>query len=99
MMSEISRDPEVGSAPAATLTRAQLAEQIGQRLAGQITDARLAKWAFDHFYRLEVEEERCEEGAEELIAEALDALMFGDEPGFQLQDDELRALAERLTGV
>lgn len=90
--------PGVAS-PSLVLTRAQLSEQISQRLAGQQSDDRLAKWAFDHFYKLELEQEACEPGAEDLIAEVLDALMFGDEPGFQLQEEELRALAARLAGV
>jgi hypothetical protein len=36
-------------------------------------------------------------GAEPVIADALDALMFDDDPGFQLDQEELRALIARLS--
>lgn len=77
-------------------TRAAVAEQIEARSAGQLTNAALAAWAFDRFYAEELGNEAYEPGAEDLIAEVLDALMFGDDPGFQLDEGDLRALIAQL---
>jgi hypothetical protein len=73
-----------------------VAAQIEARLAGQLTDKALAAWAFDRFYAEELGNEAYEAGAEVAIADALDALMFGDDPGFRLDEEELRALAAQL---
>jgi hypothetical protein len=70
--------------------------QIEARLAGQLTDAALAAWAFDRFYAEELGAEEFEDGAESAIADVLDALMFGDHPGFRLDEEELRALIAQL---
>jgi len=71
--------------------------QIEDRLAGQLNDSALAAWAFDRFYAQELGQEDYEVGAEPLIADALDALMFDDDPDFQLGQEELRALIARLS--
>jgi hypothetical protein len=70
--------------------------QVEARLSGQLTDKALAAWAFDRFYAEELGNEAYEAGAEAAIADALDALMFGDDPGFRLDEEELRALAAQL---
>ncbi|HWQ14261.1 MAG TPA: hypothetical protein VNL77_15790 [Roseiflexaceae bacterium] len=85
------------AAPATTLTRAAVAERIAQRLAGRLSDAALAAWAFDRFYEVELGAASLETGAEDVLEDALDALMFGDDPAFRLSEEELRALAARLT--
>ena len=77
-------------------TRAMVAAQIEARLAGQLTDKALAAWAFDRFYAEEVGSEMYEAGAEAAMSDALDALMFGDDPGFRLDEEELRVLIARL---
>ena len=77
-------------------TRAAIVARIEARLAAQLTDADLAAWAFDRFYAQELGNEAYETGAEALIAAVLDALMFGDDPGFRLDEEELRALAAQL---
>lgn len=79
-----------------TITRAAVLRQIEARLAGQIDDAALAAWAFDRFYAEELGDEDFEEGAAPAIADVLDALMFGDDPGFRLDEGELRALIAQL---
>lgn len=79
-----------------TITRAAVAGRIEARLAGQIDDAALAAWAFDRFYAEELGEEDFEEGAAPVIADALDTLMFGDDPSFRLEEEELRALVAQL---
>jgi hypothetical protein len=56
----------------------------------------LAAWAFDRFYAEELGSEAYEAGAEVPITEVLDSLMFGDNPGFRLDEEELRALAAQL---
>ena len=71
--------------------------QIEDRLAGRIDDSALAAWAFDRFYAQELGQEDYEVGAEMTIADALDALMFDDDPGFRLDQEELRALIARLS--
>ena len=79
------------------VTRAAVIAQIEDRLAGQLDDTALAGWAFDRFYAQELGQEDYEAGAEPAIADALDALMFDDNPGFQLDQEELRALIARLS--
>jgi hypothetical protein len=78
-------------------TRAAIAERIEAHGAGQITNSALAQWAFDRFYAEELGNEAYEAGAEDLIAAVLDTLMFGDDPGFQLDEQELRALVAQLS--
>jgi hypothetical protein len=84
------------------VTRAAVAQQIAERLAGRLTDTALAKWAFDSFYVVELAEDDLEDDAprletDALLAEALDALMFGDDPDFRLSEAALHELATRLT--
>jgi hypothetical protein len=78
------------------LTRAAVIERIEARLAGRLDDAALAGWAFGRFYAAELGEEEYEPGAESAIADAIDDLMFHDDPGFRLDEEELRALIARL---
>lgn len=80
----------------AVLTRSAVVARIEARLAGELDDAALAAWAFNRFYAEELGEEEYEPGAESLIADALDALMFDDDPGFRLDEEELRALIAQL---
>jgi hypothetical protein len=82
-----------------TITRAAIVERIEARLAGTLADAALAAWAFERFYAEELGEEDYEDGAEPVIADVLDALMFGDDPGFRLDEEELRALVAQLKKV
>ncbi|HEU4327674.1 MAG TPA: hypothetical protein VFS21_31330 [Roseiflexaceae bacterium] len=78
------------------ITREALLAQIDARLSGAIGDKALAKWAFDRFYAEELGEEEYESEHAPLLAEALDELMFADDPHFRLSEEELRALAARL---
>jgi hypothetical protein len=84
---------------AGTLTPAAVVEQIEARLAGRLNDAALAAWAFDRFYAEELGEEEFAADAGQAIADALDALMFGDDPSFRLDEEELQALAAQLRTV
>jgi hypothetical protein len=77
-------------------TRAMIVARIEAWLSGKLSDAALAAWAFDRFYAEELGSETYEAGAEEVIADALDALMFGDDPSFRLDQEGLRALAAQL---
>jgi hypothetical protein len=81
---------------AAILTRATVIARIADRLAGRLDDVALAAWAFDRFYAEELGQEQYEAGAETAIADALDSLMFDDDPGFRLDEEELRGLIARL---
>jgi hypothetical protein len=91
--------PATTDTQAGVLTRAAVIAQIEARLAGRLDDAALAAWAFDHFYAEELGEEQYEAGAESVTADILDALMFDDDPGFQLNEEELRALIAQLANV
>jgi len=77
-------------------TRAAIVARIEARLSGQFTDTALAAWAFDRFYAEELGSEAYEAGAEAAITEVLDTLMFGDDPGFRLDEEELRVLIAQL---
>jgi hypothetical protein len=83
----------------AIITREALIAQIEDRLAGRLSDDALAAWAFDRFYAEELGHEQYEAGAEQPIADVLDALMFDDDPGFQLDEEELRGLIARLANI
>jgi hypothetical protein len=80
-----------------TITRSAVIERIEARLAGRLDDAQLAAWAFDRFYAEELGEEDFEPGAAPAIADALDALMFSDDPSFRLDQEELRGLIAQLS--
>jgi hypothetical protein len=82
-----------------TITRAAVIAQVEQRLSGQLSDAALAAWAFDRFYAAELGQEQYEAGAEAAIDDALDTLMFDDDPSFRLDEEELRNLIARLSSV
>jgi hypothetical protein len=84
----LSRDPMT--------TRATIVARIEARLSGQLTDTALAAWAFERFYAEELGSEAYEAGAEVAITDVLDALMFADDPGFRLDEEELRALVAQL---
>ncbi len=73
-----------------------LADKIAMRLAGHLSDADLAAWAFDCFYAIELGRARCAPGDEKRITETLDMLMFADDAAFRLDEEELRRLAALL---
>jgi len=77
-------------------TRAAIVAHIEARLTGRFTDTALAAWAFDRFYAEELGSETYESGTESAITDVLDALMFGDDPGFRLDEEGLRALVAQL---
>jgi hypothetical protein len=79
------------------ITRAAVIAQIEDRLAGRLDDSALAAWAFDRFYAQELGQEDYEAGAEPALADALDMLMFDDDPGFRLDQEELRKVIARLS--
>lgn len=83
----------------APITRAAVASQIAAFLDGALSEKALAAWAFDRFYAEELGTEAYQPGAEDELAEALDALMFGDDPSFRLDQEELRALIAQLQTV
>ncbi|KAB8140421.1 hypothetical protein F8S13_23390 [Chloroflexia bacterium SDU3-3] len=78
------------------IRRSEVIERIEARLAGQLAQSALAGWAFDRFYAEELGNEVYEPGAEGALADALDALMFCDDPGFGLDTSELAALIQNL---
>ncbi|MFQ3631765.1 hypothetical protein [Roseiflexus sp.] len=78
------------------ITRHAVVAQIDARLSGAMTDQALAAWAFDQFYAVELGQAHFEAGAEERLADALDALMFSDHEAFRLDEEELRRLAALL---
>lgn len=89
-------EPQPADDNSLLITRAALLAQLEARLAGALSDKALAKWAFDRFYAEELGEEEYEPEHAPLLAEALDELMFADDPHFRLSEEELRALVARL---
>lgn len=79
------------------ITCAAVARQIEARMAGTLAEVDLAAWAFDRFYAEELGTEQYQVGAEDVLADALDTLMFDDDPGFRLDEAALRELLARLT--
>lgn len=78
------------------LGRQELAAQVQARLAGSLDAAALAAWAYARFYEEEMEQLSLEPGADDLLREVLDELMFADDASFALDDGALRALLARL---
>lgn len=91
--------PSPDAARPRVLTRADVIARIEERLAGRLDDSALAAWAFDRFYAAELGQEHYEPAAASAIADALDSLMFDDDPGFRLDEEELRALIAQLGTV
>lgn len=81
---------------ATVTTRSDIIAHIHARLDGRISNAALAKWAFDRFYAEEIGDEDFESDAEPAIAEVLDALMFGDDPDFMLDEAQFHDLLAQL---
>ena len=81
------------------ITRMAVASQIKARLENATDDAALAAWAFERFYAEELGVESYEPGAETVVAEVLDALMFADDPSFHLDKKGLRDALARLGTV
>ncbi len=81
------------------ITRAAVASQIAAYLDGTLSEKALAAWAFERFYAEELGTEAYEPDAEDALADALDALMFGDDPSFRLDQEELRGLIAQLRTV
>jgi AAA+ ATPase superfamily predicted ATPase len=78
------------------LTSDDLIAAIAEHLAGRLSIAQLADWAFDRFYSLEQEELIVPAAEEEVIREVLDELMFADDEAFALTAEELQRLMDRL---
>lgn len=95
-MSTSSASPSQSDDAPALISRADVRAQIEARLAGTLDDRQLARWAFDHFYAEELGQVVYEAEWGDQIADALDALMFGDDPHFRQTEEELRALLARL---
>jgi hypothetical protein len=78
------------------LARSDVIVKLEDCLAGRISAASLATWAFDLFYAVEQDELAVDEADSDLIAEVLDDLMFADDPSFALDEADLRRLLARL---
>jgi len=78
------------------LTRADVIAGIEEHLAGSLSAAALAAWAFDRFYAHDMGEEEFSEKDAEVIAAVLDDLMFADDAAFALDEPALRTLITRL---
>jgi hypothetical protein len=78
------------------LTRETVLQKIEDLLQGQLNAKELASWAFDQTYAYELDQLAYEAGAEDLLDEVLDELIFHDDPTFQLEAEELRQLQQLL---
>jgi hypothetical protein len=78
------------------LGRQEVVAQLRERLAGRLDAKALAAWAYARFYEEEMEQLSLEPGADDLLREVLDELMFADDESFDLDDEALRTLLVRL---
>ena len=78
------------------LTREMVIQKIEELLQGELNAKQLAAWAFDQTYAEELDQLAYEAGAEDLLDEVLDELIFNDDPTFQLEAEELRQLQQLL---
>jgi hypothetical protein len=78
------------------LARSTVIAQLEDRLAGRVDDKALASWAFDSYYALEQGTLQVDPADADPIADALDDLMFADDPSFALDEADLLRLIARL---
>jgi len=81
------------------MVRSATIAQIEQHLAGAIDAAALAAWAFNQFYAIEQAEDDLPPAETECIMDVLDALMFGDDPRFALDRNDLQRLITQLQSL
>lgn len=74
--------------------RSEIITKIDEQIAGRLSAAALANWAFDMFYAIEQGE--VTEADSDLVVDVLDELMFADEALFALGEADLRRLIARL---
>ena len=93
--------PDISALPAAEQRRA-VAQAIEAHLLGSVTLAALAQWALRAFHAREVaalDDEDADDddvSPDDAVVEALDLLMFADDPAIAPPRDELSALAKQL---
>jgi hypothetical protein len=78
------------------VARTDLITKLEERLAGRVSAAALAHWAFDLFYELEQGGAEVAPEDADAIAVVLDELLFADDERFALEPDELQRLIARL---
>ena len=76
--------------------RTDVITEIERLIQGHASSAEVAGWAFDRFYAIEQGEEELASEDEEVIAMALDDLMFADDDSFALDDVDLQRLIALL---
>lgn len=76
--------------------RSDLIAKLEDHLAGRVSAADLAAWAFDLFYEIDQGEKEVDEADADAIAIVLDELMFADDESFALDEGDLRRLLDRL---
>lgn len=81
------------------LTRQQMIEQLQAAEQGILDGPDLSRWAFDQFYAEEAGDIAYESGYRHAMLSVLDDLMFSDQPGFHVGEDELRQMIEHLADV
>ena len=78
------------------VSRSELIARLEECLAGQISAATLASWAFDLFYDLDQGMLAVNPEDGEVIADVLDTLIFADDERFALDEADLHRLIARL---
>lgn len=81
------------------VTRTDIMIKIKEHLAGKLSSAALAAWAFDRFYAQEIGDEEFAEEEADVIAAVLDELMFADDASFALDEPALQTLITRLQAL
>lgn len=78
------------------VARKDVIAKLEARVAGQLSAAALAAWAFDLFYEIDQGQHEVAEADADAVAAVLDELMFADDESFALDTADLRRLIDRL---
>jgi hypothetical protein len=73
-----------------------VADMIEKRLRGEIAEKQLAQWAWEAHWKDETSERSYDEAHCEVLAEVISTLAHSETEGFELEENELRELWQKL---
>jgi hypothetical protein len=74
----------------------EVADMIDKRLRGEIAGKQLTEWAWEVHWKDETGERPYDEAHCAVLTEVVSALAHSETEGFELDENELRALWQRL---
>ncbi len=74
----------------------EVANMIDKRLRGEIAEKQLTEWAWEAHWKDETGERSYDEAHGTVLTEVVSALAHSETEGFELDENELRALWRRL---